>query len=186
MLRLEIQATDAKDMQSKILDIAGSSGLAAFATEAILAELRERMAKDGLVVKVVKFADSGEETGDVAEEVPETVKPPTKKELAAAAKLAATQAAHEAAAEAAAAATTTREPPKTVDAASDTAKAMAEKSNVTTPTVDDVKTALNAFAAVHGQLKARAKIETAGGSPRLMDVKPEKYAGLIEALKVAA
>jgi hypothetical protein len=60
MLDLHITATDTASLQAKILDLAGASGLSAFASEALLGELRQRMAVDGQVVRVVKFDDETE------------------------------------------------------------------------------------------------------------------------------
>lgn len=57
MFELRITATDTASLQAKILDLAGSAGLGAFASVALLGELRQRMAADGLVVKVIKFDD---------------------------------------------------------------------------------------------------------------------------------
>lgn len=55
VFELRITATDTASLQTKIVDLAGSSGLGAFASEALLGELRQRMAVNGQVVQVVPF-----------------------------------------------------------------------------------------------------------------------------------
>lgn len=173
MLRLEIQAANSKEMQAQINDL-GSGGLIAYSDEGLLSEVRQRMAAKGLVVKVVPFDDGTSADDNASTDVPvpttekekgkpgrktKVTEPPSRFPLGA------------------------MEEPKPIDPASDTAKTTAE----TTPaTIDDVKKALDAFAAVKGQVEARAKIQAIGGAPRLMDVPPDKFGALIEALKLAA
>jgi hypothetical protein len=177
MLNLTINATGAEDLYQQIRDLAGPAVLAGYPDEALLAEVRQRMAKRGLLL-IVKPADEGEgaqvdNAGDGDPVPPAPKGKPGRKPKA----------------EAAPAAVATTEPPKPLDAATDTAKAMTmteKPADAPAPTVDDVKKALDAFAAVKGQMPAREKIKSVGLSDRLMDVKPEKFGALIEALKLAA
>jgi hypothetical protein len=60
MMQLEIRAHSAADMYAKLAGIGGKAVLASVSTEALIEELRERMAKRGHVVNidpVQPFAD---------------------------------------------------------------------------------------------------------------------------------
>lgn len=175
MIDLHIHATDASDLYRQIRDLAGPAILEGYADEALLTEVRQRMAKKGLVVVVKPFEDGAADTVEAppATEDDTTVPPkgrPGRKPRAV---------------ESPAPAAPAPEGPKPVEPASDTAKAMAE---ISATAIEDVKAALDAYAAIHGQMPAREIIKSVGGSARLMDVPPEKYGALVVALtvKVAA
>lgn len=176
MLDLSIHATDAADLYRQIRDLAGPAILEGYQDEALLAEVRQRMAKKGYVVTVKPFEDDTSATdtatnGDTPE--PPKGKPGRKPK----AETAPAAIAHEA----------PKEGPKLVDQSTDTAKAMAETTSTEAApaaTQDDVKAALNAYAAVHGQMPARAVMQKEGGCPRLMDIPPAKYGAVIAALAV--
>lgn len=177
MLRLEIHAANSKELQAQLNDLAGTAGLACYSDEGLLSEVRQRMASKGLVVKVGPFEEPEDADGNAggSDPVPapkeEKAKPGRKPKAAVEAPPAAPEA------------------PKPIEPASDTAKAMAETSNVAAPSIEDVKAALNAYAGIHGQFPAREKIKLVlpeGATPRLMDVPAAQYGKLIAALKVAA
>lgn len=168
--------------------------LSGFSFEALLAELRQRAAKDGNVVQIVKF-ESGEPAGPTPTE-------PTKNKPGRPRKPAATAPAAPAAPEppkpiepgtqqpaASAAPETTVQAPATATAPAAPESGGSEwgdDDKSTEVTLDDVKASLNAYSAVHGQATTRKVMEEKGGALRLADIKPEKYGELVRALKVQA
>lgn len=177
MLDLSIHATDAADLYRQIRDLAGPAILEGYQDEALLAEVRQRMAKKGFVVVIKPFEDDTSATdtatnGDTPEPPKGNKRGPKPKTAEPTQALAAPDA--------------PKGGPKLVEPSTDTAKAMTEKSTDAAPaaTQDDVKAALNAYAAIHGQMPARAVMQKEGGCPRLMDIPPAKYGAVIAALAV--
>lgn len=176
MFDLSIHATDASDLYRQIRDLAGPAMLEGYPDEALLTEVRQRMAKKGFVVVIRPFesetAGADEATTGGEPSPPDAPKgKPGRKPTTKAPE-----------------ATKTIEAPKPVEPASDTAKAMAEQGEAVLVDLNAVKAALDAYAAVHGQMPARAIMQTVGGHARLMDIPVEKYIAVVRALavKVAA
>lgn len=142
--------------------IAGGNPLDKIETEALVAELRDRLSKNGQVVKIVPFAEkenseSGNEPTRRTRQKKETQAPVI---------------------------------PDAIEQAEQTiadnlpeASATAVVTTLAPTTLEEVKSALNAFAAVNGQVEARKIMQDAGGSAALKDVPAEKYGDLVLALQ---
>lgn len=178
-LQLIITAHNAATLAAMVREYGGASALDHVTDNELLAALRERMVKQTppMVVRVEPFA-SADAAPIVEEKAPRAPRKP-----------------REPKAEPAAAAETPREEPKaTVEgtqAGAEQAAANDDWGTATTAeeakvfTIDDVKTALNACAAVHGQAATREVMQKHGGA-RLMDVKAENYGALVGALEAKA
>lgn len=153
-----------------------NGGLAAVSPEALLAELRDRMAKQvpPMVVRVEQFAPEGTATEEV--KTTRTRRKATADEKVSTAIINAATVEQPGTVE-------VREEPKAVEAVVQDWSGGDEQKPVLT--LDDVKTALNGCAAVHGQAATREVMQKHGGA-RLMDVKAENYGALIAALDAKA
>jgi hypothetical protein len=200
MIRLEISATDAADFHGQLAGIGGKSTLSSVATEALIEELRERMAKKGHSVEIEPFPPfegaptqppdpAPKETGAVAAApVPNKRGPKSKSK--------------ETPPTPEGAGNTTI--PDNSDNSSDSAGASVQNSTPADhkdvieeapihlrfgviPTREDVIAALNTYAAPRGgQVAGRQKMKEIVGADRLQDVKPEDYAKLVAGLQAAA
>lgn len=158
-----------------------NGGLAAVSPEALLAELRDRMAKQvpPMVVRVEQFAPEGTATEEV--KTTRTRRKATADEKVSTAIINAATVEQPGTVE-------VREEPKPVEAAAQEPAAddwSGGDDAKPVPTLDDVKLALNGCAAVHGQAATREVMQKHGGA-RLMDVKAENYGALIAALDAKA
>ena len=215
MIRLEISATDAADFHGQLAGIGGKSTLSSVATEALIEELRERMAKKGHSVEIEPFPpfegaptqpDPGhKETGAAATApAPNKRGPKSKKETTPTPEGAGNTTIPDKSDNTSdpAGASVQKSTPAdhkdvmTVDASEcpEAAKALTDAINEVLvedgpkpPTRDEVIAALNAFAAPRGgQVAGRQKMKEIVGADRLQDVKPEDYAKLVAALQAAA
>jgi hypothetical protein len=165
------------DVLAQIRSFAGGEGadLSKLTTEDLLTEVRQRLASQNMVVKVLPFAEEGEGTGGAP--APE----PTKQRRT-------RKASEPQAAPATETAPLTAEQLAAYEAVSTTAapELVIERAPATTTetaSIDDVRSALNAYAAIHGQAKARELMQKKGGALVLMQVPADKYGTLVEALK---
>lgn len=153
-------ATELFKQLGELAALAAGNPLDKIETEALLAELRDRLAKNGQVVKIVPFAEK--ETSTEGTE-PTGRRTRQKKETAAPAAV--------------------EEAEQTIADNSPTVPASTEVTIMAPATLEEVKSALNAFAAVNGQVEARKIMQDAGGSAALKDVPVEKYGDLVLALQ---
>lgn len=179
-LHLTIAATNIEDMKAQCRAIAGEGNLASSSNDDLLAELRQRLATEGLVVKVVPF-----ETSQTVDPAPTTAPK-------------ATRGAGKKNADKEPPKATTTAAPKTgngadpvqsaeqrkAENASDWDDDSGETTTATELTIDDVKNALNAYSAVKGQVTARSVMQEVGGAAKLAEIPPTKYAELITRLRV--
>ena len=180
-VHLHVSGKTLADCIAKVAQQAGGVPLTSIETDALIAELRERMAKQGMVVKVLPFDepvagaapanDTG--TGKRGARKPREEKPAEQTKPADKAIETKTEPVADA--------------PKTApaDVGGDWDDGDNEEAG-SEITLDDVKSALNEFAATYGQPKAREVISAHAKdkSVRLMDVDPSKYAALVQALRV--
>ncbi len=194
-VHIHVSGSTISEVINAALGLAGGNALAAIGTDDLLAELRERFAKQTpvMVVRVEPFEGASSGTVQGADEAKDAGKPkrPTAAEKAAA--KAATDAALKEAADKAAASKAAKEADKPTN---DGAQAAGndtggddwdgdDKEDAAAPTVDDVKAALNACSAKVGQAATREIMKTVGGSMRLLDIGADKFADLIKALNEA-
>lgn len=169
MFTLTITAATADELREKVTAAQpkGGSPLAVFTNEVLLEELRARLRKDNLLVNVQPFASETVSTCDAA---PQVAKPTssatkrTKRETEEQAKPAAPQ-----------------ETPKTVQAETATAQAMAAPAT----SKADVVAALEAFAKAYGGQVAARQVMSTFGSTKLADIAEDKWPALVSALAVA-
>jgi len=170
-VHLSISGATSAEVLAAAASFGGSTGTA-LNTEELLAELRDRFAKADppQVVRVEPFAsdsasgDAGKATTTRTRQPKADKEPPkpTNKETQAAA------------------------PDASSEQASGDDWGSEGEDDAKEVTMDDVKTALNAYSAKHGQVATRDKMKEVGGSLKLIDIPKEKYGPLVEALKVAA
>lgn len=192
MLNLHIQATDAGDLKTKI---AGMADLSAFTTENLASELRERLACQQKVLKIVPFSadDISDESAaaimTTTEGTTETPTPPKAPKPPKPPKLPKT-------------ATTTLIKPKVptppapppnpptgapddpAEWENEVAEGKAEADQAETPevTVDDVRAALDIHKNLCGLVTTRQVMAEVGGSSKLLDIEPAKLPALLARL----
>lgn len=161
--------------------------IASFSTEDLLAELRQRLAPQGSVVRVEPFS-SGPDTPTVVGSTTTEAGGRKRGRPSNAEKAAAEKAAADKPAETTS--TATKEDPKPTEAGTQQPAAAEAAGDdwdgdeaAKEVTADDVKAALNAFSSVHGSIKAREIMNEVGGSMRLADINPESYAALAARLQ---
>jgi hypothetical protein len=159
MIQLTVNAETADQFFKSLAAIGGKQTLAGIGTEALLDELRDRMASQGHTVNIDPVAMP-------AGEPPQSESPkrgPGRPRKPAEAKA-------------------EPEPEKP-----DPDQGMAIPPRSTALSRDDVIAALNTYSASRGgQTAGRTKMQEVCGVTRLQDIKPEDYAKLIEALQAAA
>lgn len=166
-------AIDVMKQIGELAALAAGNPLDKIETEALLAELRDRLAKNGQVVKIVPF--DNEKTSGEGNSPAATTRGRQRKSQA--------EAASDGGAKASAAPAAIEEAEQTIADNSPTVPANAEVTIMAPATLEEVKSALNAFAAANGQVEARKIMQDAGGSAALKDVPVEKFNDLILALQ---
>lgn len=185
-VHISISGATAAEVLAHARALGGETATSAISNDDLLAELRDRFSKMSppMVVRVVPFSD--DKSATTTGEAGGATRQPTAAEKKAAAKALADEAAKLKA---------SKEPNKTTVAGAqagaetgsdwDDGTADEGATDDTVPTQDDVKTALNACSAKNGQAATRELMKVHGGSMKLLDIKPENYRALIDALEAA-
>lgn len=196
----------AAEIADEVTDFLGREVVARVTTDVILAELRHRMLEQGCSVNIVPMA--AKPNGDETPANPATPKPSRKPRQTPQPETPADVPASDEKVEATAPveppseqnstpekeieqpATAPVEPGPLDAAAAASASTAQEATSAPTPTApsrDEVIAALNAFATARGgQVAGRTKMQEVCGVTRLVDVKPEQFGKLLDALKAAA
>lgn len=180
-VNIHISADTAENALAQARALGGSAGLATIDNDALLAELRERMAKmdPPMVVRVEPFETPtiGKVVEGAATMTPKRGRRPTVEKAPEPVSTGLSPGTTEAVVE----------EPKPIEPGTQAEGGGDDCGDGAKPlTLDDVKAALNECGAIHGQAATRGVMQEHGGAARLMDVKPEKFDALVAALKKKA